>query len=196
MEKYILELWFFLFVASCHCGSVFTCTFSRSNKDEPILAEFSISTGTGENCGVSYLRSAERDQVVKEINDCMSVDVYRAKLSEQSMKLGDPKPPFIRKANVYHVAKSTKLKSEYIDQDPIEALNIMKCTSHANEIHDIRKNPFSVDYWTNEQVHIYKKIQASRNGITISLDSTGLNLKPITNKYGNLKATIFIYAIR
>lgn len=155
-----------------------------------------ITTGTGKGCGPSFLRATERQQIVKEIEECGSVDVYRARVSEATIRPGDPKPAHIRSENVLHVAKSTALKTEYIHTDPIEALDIMKCTMHVNEIRDIGKNPFSVDYWTNEQVHLYKKINARYGGVTICVDSTGLKLQPIKRAYGNEQVSLFLYVIR
>lgn len=134
-------------------------------------------------------------KVVKEIEEVGSVEVYRANQSEKIMNFDDPKPPYIRSVNVLHVAKSENLAKDYIHDDAVEALNIMKNTTHANEIRDIGKSPFSVDYWTNEQVHIYKRIYQSY-GVSLCVDSTGLKLKSMKKRYEKEESSLFLYIMR
>lgn len=43
------------------------CEFLRLNELHDMLATFTIVPGTGDDCGVSFLRGAEREMVVKEI---------------------------------------------------------------------------------------------------------------------------------
>lgn len=95
---------------------------------------------------------------------------------------------------MYYMLQSQHLKSQYLHTDLIAALDIMKCTMHANEIHDIGQNPFYVD-WTNEQLHAYKKV-CSLYGGSVCVDSTGLKKQPIRRVHTNIERSIFMYIIR
>ena len=171
------------------------CVLSRTSTDQDVLAAFTIIPGSGTGCGPSYLRGDERNAVFQEIDQYGSVDRYTATCSKDLMRTGDPKPSIIHSSNVLHVAKSTHLKSKYIHTDPIAALDIMKCTMHANEIHDIGQNPFYIDYWTNEQLHAYKKVCRLYGG-SVCVDSTGLKMQPIKRVHTNVERSIFMYIIR
>ncbi|CAH2979386.1 unnamed protein product [Chilo suppressalis] len=180
------------FLAHCDCGSKAHCDLSRSNED--YLASFVIHPGSGENCGKVYLRGKAREKVCQEIEACGSVDEYRASVAKKYMKIGGSKPPMLYSQNVLHVAKSAFKKSNFLHEDPITSLDIMKNTNRANSIHDIGKNPFSVEFWTNEQINAYKKV-AKKSSVSMCVDATGLNLKSIKRPYSNKECSIFLYVI-
>ena len=185
---------FFLFLAKCNCNSQLSCQLSRPSENDDLLASFTIILGSGKNCGPSYLRAAEREKACDEMNACGSVDQYRAKVAKEVMRSGGEKPPIVYSSNVLHVARSECKQKKYLDSNPILALNIMKCTMHANNIHDIGLNPFSVSFWVNEQIHAYKKVY-NKYGVTMCVDSTGLKIQPIKWPLSNLEASIFLDVI-
>lgn len=69
----------YLFLAKCACGTKLVCTLSRFTENDDIAAKFIINLGTGKNCGPSYLRAVERLEVIKFINECGSIEKFRAK---------------------------------------------------------------------------------------------------------------------
>lgn len=156
-----------------------------------------IIPGSGKGCGPQYLREEERKKVVKQIEEEGSVDQYRAFTSREiGLKVGQNKPKSIRSANVLHVAKNKEITASYIHSDPIEAMDIMKCTTHKNEIHDIGKNPFFVDFYTNEQIQICRMIKKKDGRLVFSMDATGLKVNSIKRPYSTSNRKIFLYIIR
>ena len=127
--------------------------------------------------------------VVKERG---SVDVNRSKVAKEVMKGS----AISRSSNALHTAKSKSMeeKSSYLHFDPIQSLCIMKHTMHLNAIHDIGLSPFSIDYWTNDQIHAYKRV-CQIHGASICINFTSLKVLPIEKPYDNETHKIFLYLL-
>lgn len=158
------------------------------------MALFTIIPGSGRNCGPSYLRAPEQETVLREITDHGTIDRYKSHKAKEKMVSGGPKPAVIRSSNVYHVTQSRAKQKKYLDPCPIKSLDIMKNTTHANIIHDIGHNPFSVDYWSNEQLNAYKKVVKLYGG-TMCIDATGLDIEEIKRSPNKKRSSIFMYII-
>lgn len=170
------------------------CVLLRSDEEEDFTANFTVELGSRKDCGPSYLRAAERADTVQQINLTGSVEIYRAETARKVIGVQGGKSSQVRSSNVLHVAKSIDLNSSYLHPDPIEALDILKCTKHVNAIRSIGKNPFWVDFWTNHQIQAYKKV-CSLYGSSLYVDSTGLKVFPVKRRFGNQERSIFLHMI-
>lgn len=168
-----------------------------------MLASFNITPGTGDGCGASFLRNAEREFTVEAIKETGSVEMYRAKMAQNLMQNTNShnsnrviKPPLIRSSRVLHQAVSTARKKNYLDENPIVALDKMKYTTHLNSIYDISYSPFSADYFPALQLHAYKRVHKKYGGVTLCVDSTGVKVAEIKRNYCNEKRALFLYLAR
>lgn len=121
-----------------------------------------------------------------------SVHVYRAEQAHMLMKEGDPEPPHLYTSAVLRVTKSEIMKKSYIDQDPLKALVILKSSSLNNIIHNIGLDPIFVHYWTNHQLHVYKRY-ALENDACLFIDATGSIIKRICKADGSMSRHMFLY---
>lgn len=130
---------------------------------------------SGISCCPNYLRAEER------LKRCDGDRVRRyAKIRNYLQKYGegDPQPPMLRTSTVMDTVMTEYTKSKCLHADPFEVLNIIKWTVHFNSVHDIRKNSFRVEYWTNQQIHVYQKFSRMYGG-TNYVDSTGIKVHHI-----------------
>lgn len=101
-----------------------------------------------------------------------SVELFRAEEAKRLMSPGGLEAPLFYTANVLHKAKHEKIASDYLDPNPIKALEILKSTALGkNVMHNIGQNPFYSFYCTSHQIQIYKKLLKSEH-ITLYIDAS------------------------
>lgn len=71
------------------------------------------------------MRGARRKKI-GEILCHKNVDIFRAEEPKRLMSPGRPEAPLLYTANVLHKVKHEKIASDYLDPDPIKALQILK----------------------------------------------------------------------
>ena len=151
-----------------------------------------MKKGVGK-CKKRFFREPLRSQVGRELC-AKGADVYRAEQARLKMKQGDPEPPTLPSSKVLWNAKLEVLNSQYLDSDPIKAIEILKHTSMKGTIHSIGHSPFFVHFWANHQTQLY--LHLARNGpVSVSIDATGGIFRKITFHDGTESKTIFIYLI-
>ena len=114
-------------------------------------------------------------------------------MASKLMKQNDSNPPTLYGRKVLNTANSQNNAKLRIDEDPIKALEFLKCNAHLNAIHNIGQSPFFVHYWTAEQKEVYKKIQ-KLYGASISLDATDFSIKKI-HQSNKVHKAILLYLI-
>ena len=174
-------------------GSTLDCVLSRKSKKEDMEITFTLNPGTGESCGNAYLRQPIRDNIAKKALK-KGVEVCRSKMALKYVKVNDSNPPHLYSSSVIHNAKPQYKSKQYIHQDPIKFLEMLKESDHINAIRNIGQSPFFVEYWTSEQIQAYKKLQ-KLYGASISIDATGFSIAEIKRYFGNAKKPILMYVV-
>lgn len=79
-------------------------------------ATFTVTPGTGENCGPSFLRASERKKAIEDIKACGSVELYRSNLARKTIIHNKHdktiKPASVRSTAVYNQAMSSERKKK------------------------------------------------------------------------------------
>lgn len=121
------------------------------------------------------------------------MDLFRAEEAKRLMSPGGPEAPLFYKANVLHKAKHEKIASEYLNPDPIKALQILKTTALGkNVVHNIGQNPFYVIYFTSHQIQIYKQLLKQEH-ITLYIDASGVRVPKLNRPDRTSSHYIFLY---
>ena len=108
------------------------------------------------------------------------------------MSEGDPEPGFLCSKTVYNVAKFEEKNSNLLHQDPVKALQILKEDSADETIRYIWYIPFSVGYWTNHQLSVYKTY--TRKGPScLAIDATGGVVQNIARMKKQSTSPMFLY---
>lgn len=177
------------FLGKCHCGSVFRGILR--NYDNCVKIECTLTSGSGQ-CGKRNLRGARRKKI-GEILCQKSVDLFRAEEAKRLMSPEGPEAPLFYTANVLHKAKHEKIASDYLDSDPIKALQILKNTALGkNVVHGIGQDPFYVIYFTSHQLQIYKQLLKLEH-ITLYIDASGVRVPRLNKPDGTSSHYIFLY---
>lgn len=180
------------FSGSCKCGSTLKCIIQDTDSSNNcIKLNRTYTAGTG-NCGKRYLRNPTRTIVGKELQD-KPVNVYRAEKAHILMVEGNQESPHLYSSKVLHEAKAQATKVNYAHPDAFKALVILKSLSLHNVIHSIGLDPIFVHYWTNHQLHIYKKY-STENDACLFVDATGSIIKKLYKADGSMSKYIFLYS--
>lgn len=108
------------------------------------------------------------------------------------MQRGDQEAPQLYKSSVLNTAKHELLASMHLDPDPVIALSIMQIGSLKHIIHLVSLIPFTVHYWSNHQLHVYKTYCSSEPAC-IAIDATGSIVKKIERLDSTKSKHIFLY---
>lgn len=134
------------------------------------------------------IQKHQRDEIVNLLEKDSS-HATRSKLANDLMEYGDGEPPHLPTLNAMRIMKHKNVIKDAVHKNPIQALIELK-KSTVKCIQSIGASPFFVFYSSALQGAWYKSI-SSHKWTTISIDATGVQLKPPTdcNQY------IFLYVI-
>lgn len=138
------------------------------------------------------MRGTHRKKV-GEILCQKSVELFRSEEAKRLMSPEGREAPLFYKANVLYKAKHDKIASEYLNSDPIKALEILKTTALGrNVVHSIGQYPFYVIYFTSHQIQIYKQLLKQEH-ITLYIDASGVRVHKLSRPDGTSSHYIFLY---
>lgn len=192
---------FFYFQGKCNCGATIQIKIDNEFHDIMTMFHCQISKSKpGGQCKPRQFRGPKRKQFGVSIGDG-SIDVYHAEQRRTLQEHGDPEPPLLPSQPVMRQAKHEFVKSQYLNKDPIIALQMLKKTALGqNVIRNIGSDPFFVYIFTSHQIRIWNMFSRevpliidSSTGIARKLDRLGskshtlaLHLGVINCKYGQL----------
>lgn len=102
-------------------------------------------------------------------------------------------PPHLYDAGVLRVAKHEYIRSQYLDQDPIRAIAILKRSSIGQHvIREIGYDPFHVMITSAHQIRVFNKMN-TRCETNLCIDTTGGVAKKIVHVDGSVSKHIFLY---
>ncbi|XP_011312551.1 uncharacterized protein [Fopius arisanus] len=89
----------------------------------------------------------------------------------QLMEDGDSEPPQLPSSPVLRMIKHQTLAADRLHLDPVKALQILKAREMKNEIFTIRCDPFYINYSTELQQKIHRRI-ANKGNFSLKIDAT------------------------
>ena len=146
----------FIFKGYCHCKSQIEIQIDNESNDLTTLFECQItkSQASGE-CRKRQLRGPLRKVIGAELSEA-SVDVYQAEKRRELQQHGDPEPPTLYSDKVLRQAKHEFIVSQYLDRDPLKALQKLKRTPMGkNVIRHIGLEPFFIYIFSSHQIRLW-----------------------------------------
>lgn len=123
------------------------------------------------------------------------VERHRAEEANKRINItGDPEPPTLYSAAVYRQAKYEAARDEYLDPDPLKALEILASSQYVSEIVNLSIKPFYIQYWTNTQLQIFKKYSNVDNSF-ITIDASGKFVHRLKKMFNVPCGPIFLYQV-
>lgn len=97
-------------------------------------------------------------------------------------------------STVLRTLKSEYTKKQFLDNNPVIALSILKRKSSIgrNVIHKIGYDPFFVYFWSSHQVKLYNT-QVAEGGCSLAIDATGGVAPKIIHVDGRKSKHLFLY---
>lgn len=110
------------------------------------------------------------------------------------MSSGEPEPAILPTANALRLQKFKQIKAQRRHDDTLTALSLMKREDDFKTIiRDVGCDPFFVDYYSSEQIHLYRSYCKHERSPKLVIDATGSVVKPF-RKFGLEKtSSVFLY---
>ncbi|CAH1183973.1 unnamed protein product [Phaedon cochleariae] len=163
-----------VFKGLCKCGSTVICK-AKENVENANYEGIS---------GKKIAKDLQTESTVK----------WRHRVASEMMDKGiSVEPPHLYNADVLRVAKHECIRMQYLDQDPIKAIAILKKSSVGqNVIRDIGYDPFHVTIASAHQIRVFNKMNRICE-TNLSIDATGGVAKKIVHVDGRVSKHIFLY---
>jgi len=108
--------------------------------------------------------------------------------------LGTAEPSIIPTGNALRVLKSKKLTAKQRHHDTLTTLAFMKKEDdYINVLHDMGFDPFFIQYYCPEQIHIYRNYCNSVKYPKLIIDATGSVVKPFIKLGMEMTNQLFLY---
>lgn len=183
-------IWFFI-AGKCKCGCTLQCEFSSLVHENLVIVTCTVKNGF-KTCGKRQLRGEARSQIGKKLQQ-QSVFAYRnevaTKMEYENQNLGR-----LPNSSVLRVAKHEYKKSQYLHNDPIVALGLLKRATALgkNVIQKIGFDPFFVYFWSSHQLKVYNA-KMVENDTCICIDATGKVASKIVHANKEKSKHLFLY---
>jgi len=114
------------------------------------------------------------------LKENMSADYVQKSEARKTMEYGHPEPSHLPSLNALRVMKYKENKKNYLNEDPILSILMMKGMSPYNTIiRDIGHDRFFMHFWAAQGVNSYRNYCKHTKIPTISINATGDIVKNI-----------------
>lgn len=173
------------------CEAKMQLDFSAEGRMKVFITNYDAKVG--HEIRKHRIRGAGKQHFNELLENASAHSVYTSE-ANRLMKKGDPIPSILMSQNAMRIGKHRMNAVGGKAMSVIESLIQMKSKSHAAVIGDISIFPFSVTYQLPLQKEVYKHF-TDRKRSSMSIDSTGFNMRTSTFLPSNDKMPIFLYTM-